>query len=278
MIRFRPMTANDIPLGMRLKQQAGWNQTEADWRRCLDLEPDGCFVAEWNDLPVGTTTTCIFGPVAWVAMVLVEAGMRGRGIGKALMQHALAFLDGVGVRTIRLDATPLGQPLYEKLGFVEQFPLTRYEGELQGDGESGGVETPRPDQIEELLRLDREVTGADRRKYLEHVSRDDTSALRVAAQDGRVIGFSIARSGSRAVQLGVCLTDPNAGPRLFADACQNHCGKHAYVDIPDGNVAALDLARALGLTSQRQLMRMCRGPQVQERIPGLWASSGPEKG
>src|SRR5690348_4685599 len=112
------MTLADIPAGMRLKEQAGWNQLEADWRRLLDWQPDGCFLAELDGAPVGTVTTCRLGAVAWVAMMLVEAGQRRRGIGRALMVHALDDLDARGVRTVRLDATPLGRPLYETLGFV----------------------------------------------------------------------------------------------------------------------------------------------------------------
>src|SRR5262249_24073287 len=127
-IRIRPMSVADIPLGMRLKHQAGWNQTEADWGRFLELEPEGCFVAEWDGAPAGTVTTCIFGPVAWVAMVLVETCLRGRGIGKALMQHALGFLDERGIHSIRLDATRLGRPLYELLGFAAEYSLDRLEG------------------------------------------------------------------------------------------------------------------------------------------------------
>ena len=69
MIAIRLMTTRDVPLGMRLKEQAGWNQTEADWRRFLHLEPDGCFVAELDGVPVATTTTCVFGTTAWIAMV-----------------------------------------------------------------------------------------------------------------------------------------------------------------------------------------------------------------
>src|SRR6266851_2805185 len=107
MTHIRLMTVTDLPLGLRLSSQAGWNQTEADWRRFLDLQPDGCFVAEWDGTPVGTTTTSIFGSVAWIAMVLVDESVRGRGIGTALMRHALDFLDRCGIPTIRLDATPL---------------------------------------------------------------------------------------------------------------------------------------------------------------------------
>ena len=78
MIRVRPLTAADLPLGLRLCGAAGWNQTEADWRRFLDLQPDGCFVAELDGASVGTTTTCVFSRVAWVAMALVAEAVRGQ--------------------------------------------------------------------------------------------------------------------------------------------------------------------------------------------------------
>jgi len=143
-IHIRRMTTADIPLGMQLKEQAGWNQTEADWLRFLDLEPDGCFVAEWNGEPVATTTTCILGDVAWVAMVLVDAGVRRHGIGTALMQQALRFLDERNVRSIRLDATPLGRPVYEKLGFVPDYQLARFDGILPDHGLSAEAKPLSP--------------------------------------------------------------------------------------------------------------------------------------
>jgi len=37
-------------------------------------------------------------------------------------------LDARGVPTIRLDATPLGRPVYTKLGFVDEYEVTRYGG------------------------------------------------------------------------------------------------------------------------------------------------------
>src|SRR5438128_6261242 len=70
MIRVRPMTLADLGLGLRLRQQAGWNQTAADWARFLSLEPEGCFVAEEDGIAAGTVTTCVFGPVAWIGMML----------------------------------------------------------------------------------------------------------------------------------------------------------------------------------------------------------------
>src|SRR5437899_2322980 len=128
MMTIRLMTMDDLPLGQHLTRQAGWNQTEADWRRMLDLQPDGCFVGEGEGAPVATTTTCLFGRTAWVAAVLDEEALRRRGLGRALMQRALAFLESCGVTAVRLDATPLGRPLYEQLGFRAQFEVVRYAG------------------------------------------------------------------------------------------------------------------------------------------------------
>src|SRR6516225_9905811 len=102
MIHIRPMTAADLALGLRLSEAAGWNQIPADWQRFLDLQLDGCFVAEFDGAAVGTTTTCILGSVAWIAMVLVDEAARGRGVGTASMRHALRFLDERGVATVRL--------------------------------------------------------------------------------------------------------------------------------------------------------------------------------
>jgi GNAT superfamily N-acetyltransferase len=143
MISIRHFTISDVTLGMRLKEQADWNQLEADWRRALALESEGCYVAEWDGKAVGTTTTCMFGPVAWIAMVLVDESMRRKGIGTALMKEALQFLDDAGVRSIRLDATADGKPLYEKLGFAVQYQLARFEGTLPRRPRSVGIRPTR---------------------------------------------------------------------------------------------------------------------------------------
>ena len=93
-------------------------------------------------------------------MMLVEEPHRCRGIGRALMVHALDRLDSAGVRTVRLDATPVGRPLYESLGFVAEATLFRYQG-------TPAVLDPVPSRLEstwseDVARLDQEITDTDR--------------------------------------------------------------------------------------------------------------------
>jgi GNAT superfamily N-acetyltransferase len=263
---------------MRLKAQAAWNQLEADWLRFLDLQPDGAFVAELDGAPAGTVATCIFGPVAWVAMVLVDAALRGRGLGRALMERALDFLDGAGVRSMRLDATPLGQPLYEKLGFLPEYLLTRFEGTSPRGEVSPGVSAAGPEHVDALVQLDRAVTGTDRERMIVRLLEEYPDEARVVESPAGVEGYLLARPGARAWFVGPCVARGGAGPLLLADAWRRHAGVPIFMDIPEGNAPALTLARAAGLIPQRALTRMYRGVKVEERVADLWASSGPEKG
>ncbi|HUE69426.1 MAG TPA: GNAT family N-acetyltransferase [Pirellulaceae bacterium] len=276
MLAIRPFTAADVPLGMRLKTQAGWNQLEADWRRMLDMQPDGCFVAEYGSTPVGTVMTCIFDGVAWIAMMLVEESLRGKGIGRALMEHALSYLDEQGVRTVRLDATPLGQPLYEKLGFVAEYSLARHAGTpVSGDNVSGVILAAVTDR-EQIFSLDRSSTHTDRRKLLARLL-DERQGF-VVRENSRLRGYLLTRAGAHATQIGPCIADGLAGPLLLNDALAQHAGNPVYIDIPLAHEPAAALARERGLAVQRQLLRMCRGERMDERVDRLWASSGPELG
>lgn len=278
------MTPGDVPLGMRLKEQAGWNQTETDWRRCLDLQPDGCFVAEHDGIAVGTVTTCIFGSIAWIAMVLVDVTVRGQGIGRTLLDRALAFLDGRGVSTVRLDATPLGLHLYEKHGFIHEYPLTRWEGDAPVVGTSAGVGdellicSMLPEHRECALRFDHQVTGTDRAALLRRLFEESPDEWRVALRGDDMLGFSAARAGGRAWQIGPCLATAEAGPPLLADVLARHTGQSVFLDIPVDNRAATYAVVEAALVPQRPLFRMCRGPQPHENVEQLWASFGPEKG
>ena len=83
MTALRLMSESDLSFADSLRAGAGWNQTPQDWQRLLALEPEGCFVAQWNDLLAGTVTTTRFGTkLAWIGMLLVHPQFRRRGIGK----------------------------------------------------------------------------------------------------------------------------------------------------------------------------------------------------
>src|SRR5439155_11800817 len=125
-ISLRLMTEGDLPAADALRRCAGWNQTLEDWRRLRRWEPHGCFVALQGAEIIGTVTTTTYGPaLAWIGMMLVHPDCRQRGVGTGLMHRALEYLHGRNVACVKLDATPAGRPVYEKLGFLPEWTLTR---------------------------------------------------------------------------------------------------------------------------------------------------------
>jgi GNAT superfamily N-acetyltransferase len=284
MIRLRRMTGDDVPLGMRLKDQAGWNQTEADWRRFLTLEPEGCFVAELDGRAVGTTTACLFDNVGWIAMVLVDEPARHRGIGTRLVRHALEYLDCRGARTVRLDATALGRPVYERLGFVAEYELARWEG-TAGDvvGDAPVVDAPlvdaTPDRLDGLVELDRRVTATNRRRLLERLLGERADGAKLVVSGETPVAYLMLRGGSRATQIGPAVAErPEAGRSLAEWALGRCAGRPVFVDVPCDNVEATRWAASRGLSVQRRFTRMGRGRPIADRPAEVWASSGPEKG
>ena len=254
----RTLTAADIPFGMRLKAQNNWNQLEADWRRQLDLEPDGCFVAEIADQPAGIACCCIFDEVAWINMVLVDRAQRGQGIGTTMMRHVLQFLDERNVPCIRLDATTLGEPVYTKLGFLGDFTLNRYEGVLPSPPgrEAGGegkhsITRITPTDLQDLSTFDEAVTNTNRAKLLKHLVKSAPECAFKYERHGLLEGYRLARPGSSAWQLGPIQGSPAAGRALLLDAALSFAGQRGYLDVPTANAEAIAVAESLGLTVQR---------------------------
>jgi hypothetical protein len=195
------------------------------------------------------------------------------------MTSVLAFLERAGVRSIRLDATPLGRPLYESLGFAAEATILRHQG-IPAVSQDPGAELPGVDARDRdaILTLDRLATGADRRKLIDRLFADNPDLARTCRVAGSIAGFALARPGSRALHIGPCIAEDAAGPALLRDAFRLHVGRPVIIDIPESHHFARALAESAGLTVARTLTRMGRGDRASEDLDRIWASSGPEMG
>ncbi|MGN6566136.1 MAG: GNAT family N-acetyltransferase [Thermomicrobiales bacterium] len=280
-IAVRRMTPADIPAAARLREQAGWNQTCADWQRLLAWAPDGCFVAAQAGRVVGTVTTTAYGShLAWLGMLLVDTDLRRRGIGQALLAHAGAWLaQSVGVRTVALDATPLGQPLYERAGFVPAWGLQRWAGRVPRVTCPSEVRPLRATDRATLAALDRPAFGADRTGLLmDLVAAHPPGCFMLDGQAGR--GYLCSRPGAHSWYLGpLAATEPAAAERLLHAALQPLRGEPVVLDVPTPNASAAALLTALGFAPQRPFLRMVRGPGAPVAArPEYFSIAGPEIG
>lgn len=88
-------------------------------------QPDGVFVAEdAAGRLVGYITTRLNSAsgVGWIPNLAVDPRCQGKGLGRALIQHALDFFRRSGMHVAKietLEQNPVGRALYPGLGFRE---------------------------------------------------------------------------------------------------------------------------------------------------------------
>ncbi|MGH9505122.1 MAG: GNAT family N-acetyltransferase [Terriglobales bacterium] len=266
----RRMNAGDISAAAQLSAQAGWNQTEEDWRMLIELAPEGCLAMEFDGELAATTTLFCYGRrLAWIGMVLTKLPYRGRGLARSLLTEILAQADRKGIETVKLDATDLGQPLYEKLGFRSEQAVERWSRPGQADVPAPAAYAPRE---QEWRDSDAPAFGVDRSQLLQAL------ALRNPP-------FCVARSylftrpGRQTAYLGPSVCDGAGSARtLFEQALQTASSFGWSWDLLPRNAGAVAIAEDLGFTPKRHLLRMVRGKDLRGNEEAIYAIAGFELG
>ena len=208
----RPMAHADIAAGLRLCRAAQWNQLEDDWRCFLELKGSGCMLAERDGSVIGTAAFLRYGSsFSWISMMLVDPRERGAGIGSRLLESAL---DALGPQScVRLDATPLGQPLYCRHGFAPEYELDRAKVTVAAERFHplpGAARPMEPEDLHRVLEFDRQVFGADRRELLVSLYRRAPKFAWIAGQGTLLAGYSFGRPGYLYNQLSPIIAESAA--------------------------------------------------------------------
>ena len=113
--------------------------------------------------------------------------------------------------------------------------------------------------------LDREIFGADRQRLLESLQAGGSA---IAAGEN---GFGLAREGSRATYLGpISAVDTESGLeilRRLTDTVDPGPEGLVFLDLPDDNMAATDLAAESSFEPVRTLTRMFLGENAAPGAP-----------
>jgi GNAT superfamily N-acetyltransferase len=280
----RQMTREDIPAGMELVRAAGWNQTEADWNRFLDAGSEGCFVAECESGVCGSTATITYGSqLAWIGMVLVRPSLRGRGIGTELVRWALEYLESCGRFTVKLDATPQGRPVYQRLGFEPECEIERWmlsaTRSPQPVNRADGLENVEA-EFEQVIAMDAELFGASRSALLRSLHQAAPEFTAVTLNERKLVGYTLGRHGLHADHLGPWAAQDQESARQLLErflACSTR--SHLIVDRVKSNPFSCELLQSAGFEFSRPVTRMVRGPDHRKsRSELLCAILGPEFG
>ena len=270
----RLLRTEDLIGAMELSRLAGWNQTQDDWEMLLRLDPLGCFAIEADDRIAATTTLLCYGNhLAWIGMVLTRPEYRRRGFAQRLMESALNRAADLKIESIKLDATPQGQPLYEKLGFKKAQIVERwFHDGKRPDLRIEPLTSSSQDSPQYSSEMDLEAFGVDRSTLLQILASRDLPYTIPEA-------YCFSRGGTRSRYLGPCVARTQKAARLVIEqTLQDPPESGWFWDLLRANKNAVQLAEELRFAPQRRLERMVLGNSLPTNDEMVYAIGGFELG
>jgi hypothetical protein len=174
---------------------------------------------------------------------------------------------------IRLDATPLGRPLYRRFGFETDAVLSRYVADAPAPGHftaAPATEAPirslTAADLPSVNEEDTHVFGGDRRRVIEWMLEGFPQYARVVHDSLGRPQYCLGRAGLVFDQIGpVVAQNPDVAQALVGAALR-HAARPVAVDAFDARETFTTWLRSAGFRAQRPLYRMCCpiGARVKE--------------
>ncbi|MCU0905920.1 MAG: GNAT family N-acetyltransferase [Rhodobacteraceae bacterium] len=247
-----PFDASHIPGALALSRAAHWPHRAEDWALFLSLSR-GAVVQDGEDV-VATALATPFGPVATANMIIVDAGRRGAGLGRQVMEAAMAQ---VAAQEWRLIATTDGLPLYRKLGFVAVGEIVQHQGVVTAGPAGAMPDRATAADLAALAALDTAASGMARGPLFEALLRLGT--VHVLREGGAITALAALRPFGRGEVLGpVVARNADEARAIMAPIVASAAGRFLRVDTPVTSGLAGWLA-AQGMTHAGGGIQMRRG-------------------
>lgn len=209
-----------------------WPHRREDWNFVLTLGRG--LAAVDGDSLVGTIIWWPFGErYATLGMVIVSPSMQGRGLGRLLMEAALREAGG---RTMFLNATEQGLPLYEKLGFkpigaVRQHQAVNAVPATVPLPEGASLRSMDEEDLDAVIALDEQAAGFRRAGMLRALKESGKGFL--LEQDGEIVAWSFFRRFGRGYVIGPVGARGKAAARaLIARWISGYGPEFLRIDVP----------------------------------------------
>jgi len=172
----------------------------SDARVGLASDPDGYFCAVEEGRIRGMVSALVRGPVWYLSMLFVLPGEQGRGLGRALLERAIAYgrARGTEIRCTWATLDPRAQARYVMAGMAPRWPIYRLDGDAAAVArlEARAGRDPREREVPCDLRvaekLTTEVFGHDRAGDLAHWRGDGGEAVAIE-RGGEPVAFAYRR-------------------------------------------------------------------------------------
>jgi GNAT superfamily N-acetyltransferase len=230
-------------------QPPGWDDIARDFRTFVHASYYDQVKGEVEGVIVAIGAIIYHADTAWLAKIIVHPDHRNKGYGKAITQGLIDRIDRSRYRTIYLDATDMGHPVYTALGFVDEVSYVHFSNPNKGTVPVDGSRFRRamPADRPKLLALDRAVYGEDRELLL---SDGFAEALVVEAKGQLVAAYFPTVHQGPIIGTHIDHAEPLIRVRLNATD---------RAHVPSTNEEAINALTGMGCVESRRSRRMFLG-------------------
>ncbi|MCK9200787.1 MAG: GNAT family N-acetyltransferase [Gallionella sp.] len=256
----RTMSLEELDIAVEWAAREGWNPGLHDAGCFHAADPEGFLVGMLGSEPIATISAVKYGDsFGFMGFYIVKPEYRGAGYGMKIWQAAMARLTG---RNIGLDGVVAQQDNYRRSGFKLAYRNIRYQG-------TGGKPVAADGRIvplsavpfESLSAYDQPFFPDCREDFLHCWSRLPDSAVLCILHDGELAGYGVLRACRIGYKIGPLFADDAALAEALFMALQAQAPENAaiFLDTPETNPAAIELAQRHGMSVSFETARMYTG-------------------
>ncbi|MBB3059221.1 GNAT family N-acetyltransferase [Microbulbifer rhizosphaerae] len=255
-------TRKEVDIAISWAAAEGWNPGIYDADCYYTADPRGFLIGFLDEEPIATISVVKYSDTfGFLGFYIVKPEYRGHGYGLQIWNAGLQYLRGCNVG---LDGVVAQQDSYKKSGFRLAFRNRRYEG-------VGGGDFPINAEIVKLSSLpfetiaayDRPFFPADRSHFIKAwIEQPECTALGIR-DGGKLAGYGVLRKCRSGYKIGPLFADdPELAESLFlALRSAVQPSEPLYLDVPEINPAAVDLAKRYNMNVVFETARMYKGPE-----------------
>ncbi len=279
----RNMTRGEVDELVEWARLEGWNPGLRDAELFWRTDPDAFVAADLDgEMIGGGAITSYGGAFGFMGFFIVRPQYRGQGLGNTLwharLKRLLARLRPGA--SIGMDGVFAMQHYYARGGFVFSHRDIRFRAEVPADAALAGS-GEGPDEIvplrdvpfDAVLGYDRTCFPAPRAGFLEGWIAQNGALALGCLRNGQLRGFGVIRRCVEGCKVGPLFADDGAAAmRLFAGLTAFAAGGPLFLDVPENNPAAMELARRHRMKEVFGCARMYLGPMpdlAHERVFGV---------
>jgi GNAT superfamily N-acetyltransferase len=271
------MTGEDVEFVIGMAAEEGWNPGIHDGEIFYETYPDGFFIAEIEGKTVGCASAVAYDDLfGFLGFYVVKPEFREKGIGIKLTEKCMEHL---GNRNIGLDGVVENEKKYQEImKFKSFYSNLRFEGKGGGKVPEGLVKiTDVP--FENLMEYDREMFPAPRSAFLEKWIKQPDSHSFAAVDAGKLKGYGVIRKCQTGYKIGPLFADDQiTAENLFLALNASVPDEVVYLDVPEPNKKAMEIAKKYSMTVMFKTIRMYNQQEPEIKLENVYGVTSFELG